>query len=68
MEQTSLNSIKQRAFDKIGSMYLSAAVRADEPDPYWSIDEERAESFKKRDLIDVDVYNYILTLIEKDRK
>jgi len=63
MEQTSLNSIKQRAFDKIGSMYL-----ADETDPYWSIDEERAESFKKRDLIDVDVYNYILTLIEKDRK
>ena len=68
MEQTSLNSIKQRAFDKIGSMYLAAAVRAGETDPYWSIDEERAESFKKRDLIDVDVYNYILTLIEKDRK
>ena len=68
MEQTSLNNIKQRAFDKIGSMYLSAAVRADEPDPYWSIDEDRGNEFKKRDLIDVDVYNYILTLIEKDRK
>jgi len=67
MEQTSLNNIKQRAFDKIGSMYLAAATNAGEIAPYWSIDEERAEAFKKRDLIDVDVYNYILTLIEKDR-
>lgn len=68
MEQTSLNSIKQRAFDKIGSMYLAAAACAGETDPYWSIDQERAEMFKKRDLMDVDVYNYILGLIEKDRK
>lgn len=58
---------QQRAFDKIGSMYLAAVVRAEEKDPYWSIDGERAEDFKKRDLMDVDVYNYILTLIEKDR-
>ena len=68
METTSLNNIKQRAFDKIGSMYLAAAVRADETDPYWSIDEERSNEIKKHDLMDVDVYNYILTLIEKDRK
>jgi hypothetical protein len=67
MEQTYLNSVKQRAFDKIGSIYLAAAAQVDEVAPYWSIDEERAEAFKKRDLMDVDVYNYILTLIEKDR-
>ena len=67
MEQTSLNSIKQRAFDKIGSMYLATVVRSEDLDPYWSIEQDRAEAFKKRDLMDVDVYNYILTLIEKDR-
>ena len=69
METTYSNKeIQQRAFDKIGSMYLAATVRASETDPYWSIDEDKAELLKKRDLIDVDVYNYILTLIEKDRK
>jgi len=68
MEQTSLNNIKQRAFDKIGSMYLATVVRSEDLDPYWSIDLERAEGFKKRDLMDTEVYSYILTLIEKDRK
>jgi hypothetical protein len=63
-----LNSIKQRAFDKIGSMYLATVVRSEDLDPYWSIDLERAENFKKRDLMDTEVYSYILTLIEKDRK
>jgi hypothetical protein len=67
MEQTSLNKIKQRAFDKIGSMYLVAASRAEDVDPYWSIDPERGGEFKKRDIMEADVYNYILTLIEKDR-
>lgn len=69
MEMTYLtNEIKQRAFDKIGSMYLACSLKADDHDPYWSIDQERAEMFKKRDLMDVEVYNYILGLIEKDRK
>jgi len=68
MEQTYLNSIKQRAFDKIGSMYLATVVRSEDLDPYWSIDYEHAEDFKKRDLMDTEVYSYILTLIEKDRK
>ena len=48
-------------------MYLATVVRSEDLDPYWSIEQERAEAFKKRDLMDVDVYNYILTLIEKDR-
>jgi hypothetical protein len=68
METTYLNSIKQRAFDKIGSMYLATVVRSEDLDPYWSIDYERAEDFKKRDLMDTEVYSYILGLIEKDRK
>lgn len=69
METTYSNKeIQQRAFDKIGSMYLMSTINAAEENPYWSIDQERAEAFKKRDLIDVDVYNYILTLIEKDRR
>jgi hypothetical protein len=68
MEMTYLtNEIKQRASDKIASMYLACVLKTDDKDPYWSIDSERAEAFKKRDLMDVDVYNYILTLIEKDR-
>jgi hypothetical protein len=68
MEQTYLNSIKQRAFDKVGSMYLATVVKSEDLDPYWSIDLERSEDFKKRDLMDTEVYSYILTLIEKDRK
>jgi hypothetical protein len=37
-------------------------------DPYWSIDKERAEMFIINQATEVNVYSYILTLIEKDNK
>ncbi len=62
--------IKERANDKIYSIY-SGLLRQELLDPeirYWSIDTERAKEINKSHAKEVEVWSYILTLIEKDNK
>jgi hypothetical protein len=62
--------IKERAKDKIWSKYLSLA-REELLDPtvkYWSIDKERAKELNEAHSKEIEVYSYILSLIEKDNK
>lgn len=39
-----------------------------QPDKYWKIDPDRAIELEKLHEKDVQVYSYILSLIEKDNK
>jgi septum formation topological specificity factor MinE len=62
--------IKQRASDKIYAKYLRL-LREELLDPeekYWSIDKERAIELNKAHSKEIEVYSYILSLIEKDNK
>jgi hypothetical protein len=61
------NEIKERASDKIYAKYLDSLRESLDPDPYWSIDKDRANEFKKCIDKEVEVYSYILSLIEKDK-
>jgi hypothetical protein len=62
------NEIKERASDKIYAKYLSCLQESLDPNPYWSIDECRARELKKCLDKEIEVYSYILSLIEKDNK
>ena len=59
--------IKEQASDKIYAKYLSSLRNSLDPDPYWSIDKDRANELRKCLDKDVEVYSYILSLIEKDK-
>ena len=41
------NEIKERASDKIYAKYLNSLRESLDLDPYWSIDKDRANEFKK---------------------
>jgi hypothetical protein len=60
--------IKERASDKIYAKYLSLMQESLDPDPYWSIDKDRAKELKIAHDKEIEVYRYILSLIEKDNK
>ncbi len=59
--------IKERASDKIYAKYLDSLRESLDPDPYWSIDKDRAKELKVAHNKEIEVYSYILSLIEKDR-
>jgi len=59
--------IKEQASDKIYAKYLGSLRNSLDPDPYWSIDKDRANELRKCLDKDVEVYSYILSLIEKDK-
>ena len=61
------DNIKERAFDRIWASREIALINAREQDPYWKIDPDRAFELSLSDSEDIDMWNYILTLIEKDR-
>ena len=61
------NEIKERASDKIYAKYLDSLRESLDSDPYWSIDKDRANELKKCLDKEVEVYSYILSLIEKDK-
>jgi len=63
-----LEDIKERAYYKIMANYEAAIHEVSAVDPYWSIDKERAEMFIINQATEVNVYSYILTLIEKDNR
>lgn len=60
--------IKELASDKIYAKYLSVLRESLDPDPFWSIDKDRAKELHKTLDKEIEVYSYILSLIEKDNK
>ena len=60
--------IKERASNKIYSIYLSTLRESLQPNKYWSIDPEKAIELEKAFDKEVEVWSYILSLIEKDNK
>ena len=60
--------IQERAKDKIWSKYFGLLNESLLEDPYWSIDKDRAKELKKAHMKEIEVYSYILSLIEKDNK
>jgi uncharacterized membrane protein len=60
--------IKEAAREKIEATLLVATMEADSPDLYWKIDKDRQLELNKRDKFEVEVWSYILSLIEKDNK
>jgi hypothetical protein len=68
MTLSNMIEIKERASDKIYSIYLSKLRESLQPNKYWSIDPERAKELEKAFDKEVEMWSYILTLIEKDNK
>jgi hypothetical protein len=63
-----IDKIKESARDKIEAKLWVAEIEANSPDLYWKIDKERQIELNKRDKFEVEVWSYILSLIEKDNK
>ena len=68
MTLNEMNEIQERAKDKIWAKYLGLLNESLAKDPYWSIDKDRAKELKIAHEKEVEVYSYILSLIEKDNK
>lgn len=62
------NEIKEAAHDKIYSVYLGLMRESLQLDKYWKLDPDRALQLEKSHDKEVQVYSYILSLIEKDNK
>ena len=60
--------IKERAKDKIWAKYFNLLNESMTRDLFWSMDKDRQEQLMEAHLKDVEVYSYILSLIEKDNK
>jgi len=63
-----IDRVKETARDKIEAKLWVAEIEANSPDLYWKIDKERQIELNKRDKFEVEVWSYILSLIEKDNK
>ena len=60
--------IREKAHNKVYAIYLNLIRESLQPDKYWKIDPDRAIELEKLHEKDVQVYSYILSLIEKDNK
>lgn len=60
--------IKDKAYDKIYAVYLNLMRESLQLDKYWKVDPDRAIELEKAHDRDVQMYSYILSLIEKDNK
>jgi hypothetical protein len=68
MTVSEMNEIKERADNKVWAIYLSKLSESLQPNKYWSIDPERAKELEKAFDKEVEVWSYVLSLIEKDNK
>jgi hypothetical protein len=62
------NEIKEAAHDKVYAIYLNIIRESLQLDKYWKLDLDRALQLEKSHDKEVQVYSYILSLIEKDNK
>lgn len=60
--------IKNQASNKIYSKYLCLIRESLDPNLFWSVDKDRAQELMVSHNREVDIYSYILSLIEKDNK
>ena len=60
--------IREKAHNKVYAIYLNLMRESLQLDKYWKIDPDRAIELEKLHEKDVQVYSYILSLIEKDNK
>ena len=60
--------IKERASDKMFSIFINALRTSQQKNRYWSICKDRAKELEAAQQKDLEVYSYIFSLIEKDRK
>jgi hypothetical protein len=60
--------IKECAHDKVYSIYLNIMRESLQLDKYWKVDPDRAVSLEKAHDKEVQIYSYILSLIEKDNR
>jgi hypothetical protein len=60
--------VKEAAREKIESCLIQATRDANDTGVYWKVDKERQLELNIRDRFEVEVWSYILTLIEKDNK
>ena len=63
-----MQEIKEQASDKIYSKYLCLMRESLDPNLFWSIDKDRAKELMVAHNKEVEIYSYILSLIEKDNK
>lgn len=63
-----INKVKEAAREKIEATLFIAEIEANDPNLYWKIDKERQLELNKRDKFEVEIWSYILSLIEKDNK
>ena len=59
---------KELARDKVYSIYTVKMFKTDDKDPYWSVSNESQKACVESDRRDLEVWSYILSLIEKDNK
>lgn len=62
------DTVKEAAREKIESCLIQATRDANDTGLYWKVDEDRRLELNIRDKFEVEVWSYILTLIEKDNK
>ena len=60
--------VKEAARERVESRLIQATREANNPNMYWKVDEDRRLELNIRDRFEVEVWSYILTLIEKDNK
>lgn len=63
-----IEKVKKAAQEKIEATLFVATIEAGSPELYWKLEEERQLELNKRDQFEVEVWSYILSLIEKDNK
>jgi len=62
------DKVKETAREKIESCLIQATRDANDTGLYWKVDKDRQLELNIRDRFEVEVWSYILTLIEKDNK
>jgi hypothetical protein len=65
MDKSELN---ERAYDKIHPTYIRMKLESKMTDLYWKVPEDRQKELMESHKKEVEVYSYILSLIEKDNK
>jgi hypothetical protein len=63
-----IEEIKEQASNKIYSKYLCLMRESLDPNLFWSIDKDRASELMIAHNREIEIYSYILSLIEKDNK
>jgi hypothetical protein len=58
---------KEKAFNKIWAIREVTLMSLKEKNPYWKVDVDTAKKFSLSDNEDSKIWDYILSLIEKDR-